>query len=72
MKKKLRVINILAVVLAITVFTPLVIPSGTYLPMLFGLPYTLWLGVLVTVVFILLTWQAARAYTKMENEEEQL
>ncbi len=72
MKKRLRVINILVLILAIAVFTPLLIPAGTYLPMLFGLPYTLWLGVLVTILFILLTWRAARAYTKMEKEEEQL
>ncbi len=70
MKKRLRVINILAVILAITVFTPLLVPKGVYTPMVLGLPYTLWLGVLVTVIFIILTWQAARAYAKLEEEEK--
>ena len=70
MKKRLRVINLLAIALTVAVFTPLLIPKGVYTPMLFGLPYTLWLGVLVTIIFIILTWQAARAYTKLEEEEQ--
>ena len=70
MKKRLRVINILAVILTITVFTPLLVPKGVYTPMVLGLPYTLWLGVLFTVIFIILTWQAARAYAKLEQEEK--
>lgn len=70
MKKKLRVINALAVILAIAVFTPLLIPKGVYLPMLFGLPYTLWMGILVTIVFIILTWCSAVLYKAMEEEEQ--
>ena len=69
MKKKLQVVNALAVILAIAVFTPLLIPKGVYLPMLFGLPYTLWMGVLVTIVFIILTWCSAVLYKAMEEEE---
>ena len=69
MKKRLQVINILAVLLAVACFTPFLIPKGVYTPMLFGLPYTLWLGILVTIAFIILTWIAAGLYKKIEEEE---
>jgi hypothetical protein len=58
----------LAVLLTISVFTPLVIPEARFQPMLFGLPYTLWVGILVTIIYIILTWQAATIYKKMEEE----
>jgi len=71
MKKRLLVINFLALALTIAVFTPFLTPKGVYQPMLFGLPYTLWMGVLVTLVFVVLTWQAAIVYKKVEEEELQ-
>jgi hypothetical protein len=70
MKKKIQVVNALAVILAIAVFTPLLLPKGVYLPMLFGLPYTLWMGILATILFIILTWCSAVMYKKMEEEEQ--
>ncbi|HWB27920.1 MAG TPA: hypothetical protein VG738_20750 [Chitinophagaceae bacterium] len=70
MKKRLLVINFLALALTIAVFTPLLTPPGMYRPELLGLPYTLWMGVLVTIIFIILTWQAAIAYRKVEEDEQ--
>jgi hypothetical protein len=37
--------------LSIITFTPLVIPENIYLPELFGLPYTLWMGMLLSFCF---------------------
>ena len=70
MKRRLLIINLFALALTIAVFTPFLTPKDVYRPMLFGLPYTLWMGVLVTIVFVILTWQAARAYKKVEEEEQ--
>ena len=39
------------VLVSIVTFTPLVIPQNTYLPELFGLPYTLWMGMLLSFCF---------------------
>jgi hypothetical protein len=71
MKKRLLIINCMALALTIAVFTPFLTPKGVYRPMLLGLPYTLWMGVLVTIIFVILTWQASVAYKKVEEEEQQ-
>jgi len=42
------------VFLSVITFTPLVIPANTYLPKLFGLPYTLWAGMLLTLGYTVL------------------
>ena len=68
MKRRLLIINLLALALTIAVFTPFLTPKEVYQPMLFGLPYTLWMGVVVTIIFIILTWQAAVTYKKVEEE----
>ena len=71
MKRRLLIINSFALALTIAVFTPFLTPKGVYKPELFGLPYTLWMGVIVTLVFVVLTWQAALVYKKVEEEEQQ-
>jgi hypothetical protein len=51
-----------AFVLSVLTFTPLVIPAGVYTPIVLGLPYTLWMGILITVALVLLTFLAGRVY----------
>jgi ABC-type transport system involved in cytochrome c biogenesis permease subunit len=45
-----------AVMLIATIltFTPLVIPEGIYQPKLLGMPYTLWIGILMSIIMVLL------------------
>lgn len=50
------------IVLSVITFTPLVIPSGTYRPILLGMPYTLWVGILLTVITVVLTYGATQYY----------
>jgi len=38
--------------IAILTFTPLVTPDHQFEPTLFSIPYTLWVGVLVTLVLL--------------------
>ena len=42
------------VLLSVITFTPLVIPAYTYLPEIFGLPYTLWMGILLSLGYTVL------------------
>ncbi len=42
------------VFLSIITFTPLVIPANTYLPKVLGLPYTLWMGILLSLGYTVL------------------
>ena len=65
MKKQKRIWLICqlgAVVLSILTFTPLVIPYKQHLPELFGLPYTLWVGMLISICFIVLILLGVRAH----------
>ncbi|MGW8316784.1 MAG: hypothetical protein ACWGNV_14370 [Bacteroidales bacterium] len=78
MKIRSHIPSILTVVMALLVvvisFTPLVIPEQTYRPQLFGLPYSLWMGILVTVLLVFLTWVATRIHpgAKECREKEKL
>ena len=54
------------VIIAVT-FSPLVIAPGKISPSLFGLPYTLWVGILFTVALVVITLIAGNA---LPNEEE--
>ena len=57
-----------AVILVILTFTPLVIPDNTYKPMLFGLPYSLWTGILICVCLVFLTFVAGKVHPGNESE----
>ena len=59
----------LAGLLALGSFTPLVIPMGRSTPTLAGLPYTLWVGGLVSVGFIVLTFVGTRVHPDRESPE---
>ena len=56
-----------AILLSIIAFTPLVIPEGKHMPALFHLPYTLWSGLIVTFLFVLVTFIAVHFHPG--NEE---
>lgn len=59
-----------AFVLSVLTFTPLVIPSDVYTPTLLGLPYTLWMGILITVILVLLTFVAGQIYPPDSSEAD--
>ena len=63
----------MALVLVILVlgYTPLMIPKGIYKPMLFGIPYSLWLSFLVTVILVVLTYIGSRVHPGSDNTEEE-
>ena len=48
-------------------FTPLVTPNGVYEPKLMGLPYTLWVGILITIGLVFLTFIATRIQQPKEE-----
>ncbi len=59
----------LALLLTILTFTPLVIPAGVYKPILFGLPYTLWTTILVTILYVVLTFVGSRVHPGRNTDE---
>ena len=71
-KRKLkywRICTLLVVILIILTYTPLIIPSGVYKPMILGIPYSLWTGFLITVVLVVLTYIGSRVHQGSDNEE---
>ena len=58
-------------VLVIITFTPLVIPYGIYKPELLGLPYSLWIGILISIVLVVLTFISTRIFLESESEDKE-
>lgn len=57
-----RICCALVIITSILTFTPLVTPSGIYKPMLFGMPYTMWMGLVESFVLLLLTYIGTRVH----------
>jgi len=73
MKNKKRIwtiVRIALIVLSILVFTPVVIPKGVYTPELFGMPYTLWVGMVIYFSFLILILIGVSVHSKIFKEEE--
>ncbi|WP_339711518.1 hypothetical protein [uncultured Kriegella sp.] len=52
----LWVLDCLALLTFIATFTPLVIPENETAPFFMGLPYTMWMGLLVSIIFVVLAY----------------
>lgn len=57
--------------LSILTFTPLVIPPGIYKPMLAGIPLTLWSGILIVALLVILTGLGALYHPGRDREESE-
>ena len=51
-------------------YSSLVIPPGEYTPMIFGIPFSLWLGMIFTVLVVSLTYVGSKIYSKVIEEED--
>ena len=67
-----RIYTALVFVLIVITFTPLIIPQGIYKPMVLGIPYTLWVSTLITLVLVLLTYLGSKAHPGKDDEEGQV
>lgn len=67
-----KLCRLAAILLSVSVFTPLVIPKSVFTPQLFGLPYTLWMGMIVYGVFMILiasgVYLHSHIYRTAEND----
>lgn len=69
-RRQWRILSIIAIVLCLLVFTPLVIPQGVYKPELLGVPYSLWTSFLITVALVVLTYFGTKVHRTDEEESE--
>lgn len=68
-KSLIRVLDILAILLCVATFSPLVIPQNEANPFLLGIPYTMWMGFLVSVLFVVLAFLVS-LINKEENHAD--
>jgi hypothetical protein len=68
-KSLLRVLDVLAILLCIATFSPLVIPQNEVSPFLLGVPYTMWMGFLVSILFVVLAYLVS-IINKEENHAD--
>ena len=64
-----RLCVVATIVLCILSYTPLVIPSGVSTPTLWGLPRTLWLGLLIYLAIVAVTFVATRVHPDIDDED---
>jgi multidrug efflux pump subunit AcrB len=68
-KKAWLLCRICAAVLAIAVFSPLILAPGRTTPEFWGMPRTLWLGIVASMGFISLTiWGAVLLWNMPEED----
>ena len=69
MKKILSyLLVIFAFLITMLVFSPITLSTNNYQPFLLGFPRTLWIGLLVSIGYILLTILGANIFVDNENE----
>lgn len=56
------------IIISILVFTPIITSYGEYNPELFGMPYTLWTGMLVYILLISLNIIGVSVHSKIYKE----
>ncbi|MBM1105715.1 hypothetical protein JQC67_06175 [Aurantibacter crassamenti] len=67
--KLLVVIDILAVLLFAATFSPFVIPAGEIDPFIFGVSYTMFTGLLVSVLFVILAFLVSLVNKEIEHAD---
>jgi len=61
-KRTWQIICLLVVCLIILAFSPLVISKGKFRPELLGMPYTLWMGILISIILVGLTYWGTKVH----------
>jgi uncharacterized membrane protein len=62
---------ILAALIAIAGFTPFAIPENTFHPQFMGMPYPLWISMLLSVLLVLLTFLGTLVHPGNSKTDEE-
>ena len=66
-----RICIVVVIFLTALGLSPVVIPPGVYQPGFLGMPYSLWMGILVTLCLVFMTLIGSRVHPGASNENEQ-
>ena len=69
-QKGWRVCIIIYLILTTISFTPLLIPQNQFKPELFGIPYTMWAGFIVTLALVVLTLIGMKVHPGDKEKED--
>jgi len=67
-----RICIFIVILLTALGLSPVVIPMGIFKPGFLGMPYTLWMGILVCISLVLMTFIGSRVHPGNNNENEKL
>jgi hypothetical protein len=67
-----RICIFVVILLTALGLSPVVIPMGIFKPSFLGMPYTLWMGSLVCICLVLMTYIGSRVHPGNNNENEEL
>jgi len=59
------------IALSVLTFTPVILPQNEYMPMLFGLPRTLWTGILIAFLMVVVTFVGGFVRQVHESEDRE-
>ena len=65
---KIWIIDVLVIFVSIATFTSLVIPPNTSTPTLWGIPFTMWMGFVISVLLVLFTYMARIIQQKDDHD----
>lgn len=69
-KKKLWIVCYISVVIISAIgLSPLVVPNYVFEPKLFGAPYSLWMGFVLTSLLVVLTFLGSRVHPGEDNSK---
>ena len=66
-----RICQLSAVLLMLSTFTTFVIPPGTFAPSISGMPYSLWLGILISILLVVLTFIATKVHPDRKKTDSE-
>lgn len=71
MNKKLiwRICVAAVILIVILTYSPLITGNGKIEPFLFGLPFTLWMGILLTIVLVIITYIGGSVLPDEEEDQ---
>ncbi|WP_149276859.1 hypothetical protein [Pareuzebyella sediminis] len=65
----IRILDSLAIIVFIASFSPLVIPENESAPYMFGIPYTMWMGLFVSILYVVLAYAVSTLNKENKNAD---
>ncbi len=66
---RIKILDLVALVLFIASFSPLVLPQNETEPSLFSIPYTMWMGFLISILFVVLAYLVSLVHKLQKNAD---